>query len=78
MPIILSSLLCVAPALHIYVDGVVIAGNDLAQICHLKQYLHDRFHIKDLGHFKYFFGIEVARNTDGIVLSQREYALDLL
>ena len=34
--------------------------------------------MKDLGHLKYFLGIEVSRCDKGIFLSQRKYVLDLL
>ena len=34
--------------------------------------------MKDLGHLKYFLGIEVSRSNKGIFLSQRKYVLDLL
>ncbi|XP_020420805.1 uncharacterized protein LOC109949499 [Prunus persica] len=34
--------------------------------------------MKDLGDLNYFLGIEVARSTTGIFLSQRKYVLDLL
>ncbi|XP_019094533.1 PREDICTED: uncharacterized protein LOC109129941 [Camelina sativa] len=36
------------------------------------------FDIKDLGELKYFLGIEVYRSDEGLFLSQRKYALDLL
>ncbi|GKV03503.1 hypothetical protein SLEP1_g15792 [Rubroshorea leprosula] len=65
-------------AVLIYVDDIIITGNDSTRIKALKQYLHTKFSIKDLGPLKYFLGIEVARTSEGIVLSQRKYALDIL
>ncbi|XP_024025332.1 uncharacterized protein LOC112092714 [Morus notabilis] len=44
----------------------------------LKQFLHSHFKLKDLGSLKYFLGLEIARSTYGIVLSQRQYTLQLL
>lgn len=34
--------------------------------------------MKDLGHLKYFFGIEVACNSSGIYLCQCKYVLEIL
>ncbi|KAI5321949.1 hypothetical protein L3X38_031021 [Prunus dulcis] len=62
----------------IYVDDIVITGNDPKAIQSLKDFLHARFRIKDLGNLKYFLGIEVARSKKGIFISQRKYALDIL
>lgn len=64
--------------LVVYVDDIVITGNDSGGIARLKQFLQHRFHTKDLGKLRYFLGIEVARSRTGIHLSQRKYVLDLL
>ncbi|XP_049935326.1 uncharacterized mitochondrial protein AtMg00810-like [Nymphaea colorata] len=62
----------------VYVDDLIIAGNDEPGIASVKQYLHSKFHIKDLGILKYFLGIEVARAPSGIFLSQRKYIVEIL
>ncbi|KAI3680226.1 hypothetical protein L2E82_50551 [Cichorium intybus] len=62
----------------IYVDDVIVVGNDMSMIQYTKAQLHERFSIKDLGTLKYFLGIEVARTKEGLVLSQRKYTLDIL
>lgn len=64
--------------LIIYVDDMVVAGNDTEEIGRLQEYLSSEFEMKDLGGLKYFLGIEVARSQEGICLSQRKYTLDLL
>ena len=64
--------------LVVYVDDIVITGNDVTKISQLKQHLFGHFQTKDLGCLKYFLGIEVAQSKEGIVISQRKYALDIL
>lgn len=65
-------------ALLVYVDDIVITGNNVDEIEKFKGFLKSKFMIKDLGPLKYFLGIEVLDNKDGICLSQRKYCLDLL
>ncbi|GKA49709.1 putative RNA-directed DNA polymerase [Tanacetum coccineum] len=62
----------------IYVDDVIIVGDNMNKIQGTKTELNHRFTIKYLGTLKYFLGIEVVRTRDGIVLSQRKYTLDIL
>ncbi|KAL6348342.1 hypothetical protein AAG906_005643 [Vitis piasezkii] len=65
-------------AILIYVDDILLTGNDLHEIKMLKTHLLKRFFIKDLGELKYFLGIEFSRSKKGIFMSQRKYALDIL
>ncbi|KAL6318435.1 hypothetical protein AAG906_041201 [Vitis piasezkii] len=64
--------------LIIYVDDMIIIGNDEEEISKLQEHLATEFEMKNLGGLKYFLGIEVARSKRGIFLSQRKYVLDLL
>jgi hypothetical protein len=64
--------------LAVYVDDIIITGDDETEIKSLKKNLSKQFEVKDLGPLRYFLGIEIARSLKGIVLSQRKYVLDLL
>ena len=62
----------------IYVDDLIITGDNMDEIVSLKQSLHQKFAIKDLGKLNYFLGIEMATSHKGLFLNQRKYVLDLL
>ncbi|WKA03136.1 hypothetical protein VitviT2T_021265 [Vitis vinifera] len=64
--------------LIVYVDDMVVTRNDPEERNALQNYLSREFEMKDLGHLKYFLGIEVSRSSEEIFLSQRKYALDIL
>lgn len=44
----------------VYVDDVLLTGTHETDINVVKQFLHTKFTIKDLGYAKYFLGIEIA------------------
>ena len=62
----------------IYVDDLLICGNDIDFLTKFKDHLGRWFHMKDLGKLKYFLGIEVGRGAEGFMLTQRKYTLDLV
>ena len=64
--------------LVVYVDDIVIIGNDQNGITDLKQHLFKHFQTNFLDKFKSFLGIEIAQSRSGIVISQCKYALDIL
>lgn len=59
----------------VYSDDIILESNDAGVSSSFKRYLARHFCIKDLDPLKYFLGIEVACNDEGIVLSQCKYAL---
>ncbi|KAL1220954.1 Retrovirus-related Pol polyprotein from transposon RE2 [Cardamine amara subsp. amara] len=65
-------------AILVYVDDIIVTGDDVEGIKRTKGLLKASFDIKDLGELKYFLGIEVCKFADGLFLSQRKYTLDLL
>lgn len=62
----------------LYVDDMIITGDDLEGIDNIKQYLYIQFEMKDLGLLRYFLGIEVDYRSNGLFLSQVKYAFDIL
>lgn len=62
----------------VYVDDLLITGDDSTMILETKACLQSSFKIKDLGELRYFLSIELDRSKEGIVRHKRKYALELI
>ena len=62
----------------VYVDDIIVTGNDPDEINTLKVFLDNKFRIKDLGELNYFLGMEVTKFPNGVALTQKKFAADLI
>lgn len=53
----------------VYVDDIIITGNNLLHITRVIHVLSSELALKDLGPFNYFLGIEFIPRGDGLLLS---------
>lgn len=54
----------------VYVDNLIIIGDNMDEIMSPKSALHNTFAIKDLCTLKYFLGIEMDHSSHGLFLNQ--------
>ena len=64
--------------LAVYVDDIVVTGNDPEEVTKLKTLFDDTFKIKDLGDLHYFLGIENIKASNGLIMTQRKFAIELI
>ena len=64
--------------LLLYVDDMIIIGDDLSGIQELKDFLSQQFEMKDFGHLNYFLGLQITNSTNGLYITQAKYASELL
>ncbi|KAM3251705.1 putative mitochondrial protein like [Capsicum annuum] len=62
----------------VYVDDVIITGNNPSFLESIISKLGAEFAIRDLGPLSFFLGIQVTRHSIGIFLSQECYVSDIL
>jgi len=60
------------------VDDIIVTGDDAAVITSLKAFLDDKFKIKDLGELNFFLGMEILKVSDGLIMTQRKFATNLI
>ena len=64
--------------LLLYVDDMIITGDDMQSIQDLKHFLSHQFEMKDLGPLNYFLGLEVSSSANGYYLTQAKHTSDLI
>jgi len=62
----------------VYVDDLLITGNNESYIASVKQDLKKVFEMIDMGHLHYYLGVEVIQDPKYIFISQRKYIGELL
>jgi hypothetical protein len=64
--------------LLLYVDDIILTASSLTLLQSIMARLASEFAMTDLGDLHHFLAISVSRSADGLFLSQRQYAVDLL
>nr|GEX79768.1 ribonuclease H-like domain-containing protein [Tanacetum cinerariifolium] len=64
--------------LLLYVDDIVLTASSDRLLQQIIASLHCEFSMTDLGTLNYFLGISVTRDSSGMFLSQRKYAIEIL
>lgn len=62
----------------VYVDDIIVTGNNAQAIKEVIHKLSTTFALKDLGKLEYLLGIDIVYQGKNILLSQRKYILELL
>ncbi|GJU85793.1 putative RNA-directed DNA polymerase [Tanacetum coccineum] len=62
----------------VYVDDIILIGNNDTAIEHVVKSLSSTFALQDMGPHSYFLGIEVKSNCLDVILSQKQYILEIL
>jgi hypothetical protein len=64
--------------LPVYVDDIVLTTNSSQMLHQIIASLQSEFAMNDLGPLQHFLGISVHKTSDGLILSQAQYAVELL
>ncbi|GKD45666.1 ribonuclease H-like domain-containing protein, partial [Tanacetum coccineum] len=64
--------------LLLYVDDIIITTSSESLLQQIIRSLHQEFAMTDLGSLNYFLGISVTRDSSGLFLSQKKYAIEIL
>ncbi|KAL0552323.1 hypothetical protein IC582_011432 [Cucumis melo] len=61
--------------LVLYIDDILLIGNDVGHLTNIKKWLATQFQMKDLGNAQYVLGIQIVRNRKNktLAMSQTSY-----
>src|ERR1044072_4043217 len=62
----------------VYVDDLLLTGNNSAFLQKFQQTLAKRFSLKDLGYPSHFLGVEIVPTATGLFLTQHHYIREVL
>ena len=64
--------------LLLYVDDIILTGSSRELVAGIISQLKLEFPITDLGKLNYFLGVKVEHNKSGVLLTQKQYATDII
>jgi hypothetical protein len=64
--------------LGVYVDDLIVTGEDISKIVVFKKQMTSQFQMSDLGLLSFYLGIEVEQQEDCIIIRQASYAKKVL
>lgn len=64
--------------LLLYVDDIILTANNTSTMHSIISSLKAEFAMYNLGDIHHFLGMNIARNTSGLFLSQQQYVLEIL
>lgn len=64
--------------LLVYVDDMILTGNNPPLTQKFISQINFEFAVKDLGNLTYFLDLEVSYTNNGLFLTQAKYAYDIL
>jgi len=62
----------------LYIDDLIFIGNDERMFTDFKKFMMHEFDMTDIGRMRYFLGIEVLQEQEGIFIHKRKYAHEVL
>ncbi|XP_061352816.1 uncharacterized mitochondrial protein AtMg00810-like [Gastrolobium bilobum] len=62
----------------LYVDDMIFTGNNPGMFCDFKKAMTKEFEMTNIGEMSYFLGVEVKQMEEGIFMSQKKYAEEIL